>query len=258
MILNNQKKISYLPVNFPSNPDNVRAYTTLITGGVSTGDYSEYNLAAHVGDDLTVVTENRAKLVEDLALPSEPVWLDQVHSDTVIYVDEVLALKSSEHPLLQADASITENKGVVCAVLTADCLPVFFCNQSGTEVAVAHAGWRGLHAGVISNTLNQMKSSVDTIMVSFGPAIGPEVFEVGDEVRQAFVDKDPLNAPAFAETEKGHYLCDIYQLARNELKAVGITQVSGGNFCTYSENKRFYSYRRDGVTGRMASLIWLD
>jgi len=257
MTLGREISASYLPVNFLDNPANVKAYTTLITGGASSGDYSEYNLATHVGDDFAAVSQNRAKLIDDLSLPSGPVWLDQVHSDKVIYVDE-LALKLSENHLIQADASITGSRGVVCAVLTADCLPVFFCNRSGTEVAVAHAGWRGLHAGIISNTLSNMKSSADTILVSLGPAIGPDVFEVGDEVMQAFVDKDELNALAFTETSKGQYLCDIYRLARNELKTAGVKQVTGGDFCTYSEHKRFYSYRRNHVTGRMASLIWLD
>jgi YfiH family protein len=256
--LDSQINASYLPVNFLDNPANVKAYITLITGGVSSGDYSEYNLAAHVGDDLAAVSQNRAKLIDDLSLPSEPVWLDQVHSNKAVYVDDGLSLKLSENHRIQADASITGSRGVVCTVLTADCLPVFFCNQSGTEVAVAHAGWRGLHAGIISNTLSNMKSSADTILVSLGPAIGPDVFEVGDEVRQAFVDKDELNALAFIETSKAQYLCDIYRLARNELKTAGVKQVTGGDFCTYSEHKRFYSYRRNRVTGRMASLIWLD
>ena len=258
MILGSLSNSSYLPVSFLGNPANVRAYTTLITGGVSSGDYSEYNLAAHVGDELASVSENRAKLVEDLLLPAEPVWLDQIHSDKAIYLDGELALKMPENHLIQADASITGSRSVVCAVLTADCLPVFFCNQSGTEVAVAHAGWRGLHAGIINTTLSKMKSSADTISVSLGPAIGPDVFEVGNEVRQAFVDKDEFNALAFTESSKGHYLCDIYRLARNELKTIGVKQVTGGDFCTYSDHKRFYSYRRNRVTGRMASLIWLD
>ena len=258
MKLSDQKKSSYLSISFSDNPVNVRAYTTLITGGFSTGGYSEYNLAAHVDDDLSAVKENRTKLIEDLALPSEPVWLDQVHSDTVIHVDEKIALEQSGTSVLQADASVTEKKGVVCAVLTADCLPVFLCNRSGTEVAVAHAGWRGLHAGVISNTLNAMKSSVDNLLASLGPAIGPEVFEVGEEVMQVFVDKDDLNASAFVESRKGHYLCDIYRLARIELQSAGVKQVTGGNFCTYSERDRFYSYRRQKKTGRMANLIWLE
>ncbi len=255
---NNPQKSSYLSVKFSGNPNNVRAYTTLTGGGFSTGDYAEYNLATHVGDDLPAVKKNRAKLNKTLKLPAEPVWLDQVHSDTVVRVDEKIALKASMSAALQADASVTGMRGVVCAVLTADCLPVFFCNQSGTEIAIAHAGWRGLHAGIISNTLNTMESSTDKVLVSLGPAIGSEVFEVGEEVRQAFIEKDDLNASAFVATGQGHYLCDIYRLARIELQSVGVKQVSGGDFCTYTERERFYSYRRQNKTGRMASLIWLE
>ena len=258
MKLHSQKKASYLPIDFIDNPANVRAYTSLSTGGFSKGDFSEYNLATHVGDDASSVKENRVKLVEDLALPSEPVWLDQVHGNIVINVDEKIDAQLSDNLVLTADASITGTKGVVCAVLTADCLPVFICEKSGAEVAIAHAGWRGLHAGIISKTLHEMKSSVDSLAVSLGPAIGPEVFEVGAEVMQAFVDKDSLNASAFVENNSGHYLCDIYQLARIELQAAGVKRVNGGNFCTFSERERFYSYRRQQKTGRMASVIWLE
>jgi YfiH family protein len=257
MTLSKQDISSYLAIEFSATPDNVRACTTLISGGFSTGHYSEYNLATHVGDELSAVKENREKLVRDLALPAEPVWLDQVHSNHVIYVDENNISNTSGLTDLKADASITSKKEVVCAVLTADCLPVFICDQSGTEVAVVHAGWRGLHAGIICNTLSAMKSSTDELLVVLGPAIGPKVFEVGVEVMQAFVDKDDLNAEAFVETGKNHYLCDLYQLARNELKTAGVKQVTGGGFCTYSEPERFYSYRRQKITGRMASLIWL-
>ncbi len=254
MKLNNQKQQpSYLAVNWSNEPRNVHACTTLRMGGVSKGDCSEYNLATHVGDDLQAVNTNRLKLVEDLQLPSEPVWLDQVHSNKVISAD----VYASSQSIVQADASVSGSKGVVCAVLTADCLPIFFCNQSATEVAVAHAGWRGLHAGIISNTVKAMKSLANEIQVSLGPAIGPEVFEVGEDVFSAFVDKNSMNKSAFVATKKGHYLCNIYQLARIELHSVGIEQITGGDYCTYTENMKFYSYRRQQNTGRMASLIWL-
>jgi YfiH family protein len=245
---------SYLPANWTDKPGNVYAVTTLRSGGASTGDYSEYNLATHVGDDPQSVITNREKLVKDLKLPAEPVWLDQVHSNKVIRTDENMA---SELPL-QADASVSNVSGSVCAVLTADCLPVFFCNQSGTEVAVAHAGWRGLHAGILSHTLEAMRSPADEILASLGPAIGPQSFEVGEEVFQAFVEKSEVNKNAFVATAKGHYLCDIYELARIELQSAGIDRISGGGFCTYRENHRFYSYRRQQNTGRMASLIWFQ
>ena len=262
MKLNNQKDhYSYLSPGWLNKPENVQAYTTLITGGFSTGDYSQYNLAVHVGDDLQAVKANRTKLVEDLGLPSEPVWLEQVHSNKVILADEKTVLPASDieasQSFVQADASISRTKGVVCAVLTADCLPVFFCNRSGTEVAIAHAGWRGLHAGIISNTVKTMQSSAEEILVSLGPAIGVKAFEVGKEVFHAFVDENRENESAFVKTRKHHYLCDIYQLARIELQSVGVTQVAGENYCTYSEDQRFYSYRRQRNTGRMASIIWL-
>lgn len=244
--------LSYLPANWSGKPQNVTAVTSLRCGGVSTGGYADYNLATHVGDESQAVMTNRAKLAVDLQLPSQPIWLEQVHSNKVIVADH----ETLKQPRIQADASVTRTKGVVCAVLTADCLPVFFCDQAGTEVAVAHAGWRGLHAGIISNTVNTMKAAPAEIFVSLGPAIGPQSFEVGEDVFHAFVDKDEHNKTAFVETAKGHYLCDLYQLARLELQSIGINKIAAGDFCTYRENHRFYSYRRQQNTGRMASLIW--
>ncbi len=251
------RKSSYLaadwsPAGF-EKPENVHAYTTLRNGGVSTGDYGEYNLAKHVGDEVQAVNSNRAMLVEDLQLPAEPVWLEQVHSNIVACADEIAA-----EEIVQADASYSRNKGVVCAVMTADCLPVFFCNPAGSEVAVAHAGWRGLHAGILTNTAAAMQTPADEILVSLGPAIGPQVFEVGEEVLHAFVSKNSINEAAFVATSEGHFLCNIYQLARIELHSIGIGCVAGGGACTHSESQRFYSYRRKQNTGRMASLIWLS
>lgn len=244
-------KLSYLPASWTHRPANVHAVTTLKQGGVSTGDYSEYNLATHVGDDVLAVEKNRQKLMNDLQLPAQPVWLEQVHSNIIINAGEKAAT-------LQADASFSRLPGVVCAVLTADCLPVFFCNSAGTEVAVAHAGWRGLHAGILSKTVAAMHTSNDEIQVSLGPAIGPQAFEVGEEVLQAFVEKNGQNESAFSATRPGHFLCDIYQLARIELAALSVNQVTGGDYCTYDESQRFYSYRRHKNTGRMASLIWME
>ncbi len=247
---------AYLNANWTQiqneKPDNIHAVTTLRSGGFSKATFNEFNLANHVSDEINAVTNNRAKLVEDLQLSAEPVWLEQVHSNKVICADDV----SSNVPL-QADASFSRKKGVVCAVLTADCLPVFFCNRAGSEVAVAHAGWRGLHAGILSNTVAAMESVNGDILVSLGPAIGPQAFEVGVEVFKAFVEKNSDNEAAFSASKNGRYLCDMYQLARIELLAIGITQVAGGEYCTYSDAKQFYSYRRSSVTGRMASVIWL-
>jgi len=191
-------KVCYLSASWPNKPENISAVTTLIHGGFSRGEFSEYNLAMHVGDDAEAVKTNRAKLLADLQLPSEPVWLAQGHSDKVIRVDAPLL----DNFTPQADASVSAARGVVCAVMTADCLPVFFCDEAGTEVAVAHAGWRGLHAGIISNTVKAMNTSVEKIQVSLGPAIGPSNFEVGEEVLQAFVDKNRLNKIAFAKRKK--------------------------------------------------------
>lgn len=251
----------YLPADWPINevarpgaskPGNVHACTTLRSGGVSTGDYSEYNLADHVGDDPQAVLSNRKKLVAELHLPSEPAWLEQVHSNKVVRADELAAGQT-----VQADASITSSKGVVCAVMTADCLPVFICNRAGTEVAVAHAGWRGLHGGIITNTVKAMSSSADELLVSLGPAIGPDAFEVGKDVLQAFVDRNSANRSAFVATTEGHYLCDIYRLAGIELRSIGVDKIAGGERCSYREEQQFFSYRRQQQTGRMASLIWL-
>jgi len=246
-------KYSYLSAPWINKPDNVHAVTTLRTGGQSQGQYADYNLAMHVGDDMLAVENNRNQLMNDLHLPSEPIWLEQVHSDKVFN-----ASRQVLNQLPHADASVTQQKGVVCTVMTADCLPVFFCNQAGTEVAVAHAGWRGLHAGIISNTVKAMKSSASEIFVSLGPAIGAQSFEVGVDVFSAFVSKNPLNESAFIATSKEHFLCDIYCLAKIELLSLGIEQIAGGDSCTYVQNQQFYSFRREGITGRMASLIWMS
>ena len=248
-------KSSYLPVDWPaSRPKNVHAVTTLRNGGNSTGDYSEFNLAMHVGDDELSVRSNRKKLHDDLKLPAEPVWLEQVHSNKVLR----LTTENAADTVPVADASVTSKPGIVCAVMTADCLPVFFCNQKGTEVGVAHAGWRGLHAGILSNTLDVMHSPSSEIHVHLGPAIGPLAFEVGREVYQAFLEINPENAPAFVENSKNHYLCDIYQLACIELKSQGVRNITGGGHCTFNENDCFYSFRQQQNTGRMANLIWMD
>lgn len=256
---------SYLTIDWAIKPVNVRAYTTLISGGFSSGDYAEFNLASHVDDDLTAVKANRKKLSSDLNLPTEPVWLEQVHGDKVIVADEIdsfLSTGEGSRSIPQADASIARKKGTVCVALTADCLPVFFCNQSGSEVAVAHAGWRGLCAGVIHRTIEKMHSPVEEILISFGPAIGEGAFEVGEEVKQAFTKKDQCYNLAFKPVpdieQKRYYLCDIYLLARIELQLLGVdpARITGSKYCTYSEANRFYSYRRQKQTGRMANLIW--
>jgi len=229
-------------------PNGVHAATTLRAGGVSTGPYASLNPASHVGDDIEAVLQNRRLLRAKLALPAEPVWLAQVHGNRVVKAEA-----ASPPP---ADASYTEAPGVVCAVLTADCLPLLFCSLDGRRIAAAHAGWRGLLDGIIRNTVTALGEG--ELLVWLGPAIGPDAFEVGEEVRAAFVQKSPFYAEAFKPKAGGKWLADIYELARIELKAVGVTKIYGGRFCTVTEQDRFFSYRRDTVTGRMATLIWRD
>ncbi len=242
--------ISWLRPEWPA-PPRVRACTTTRLGGVSEGPYASLNLAGHVGDDGTHVLENRRRLNTALHLPGEPLWLQQVHG--VAAVDA-----GCGEPECEADASYTWHRDVVCAVLTADCLPVLLCDVDGGVVAAVHAGWRGLLDGVIENTVRAMDRPGSRVLAWLGPAIGPEVFEVGDEVRAAFVARAPRAAAAFQPTSAGRWLADIYQLACQRLGEVGVDAVYGGHWCTVSDPARFYSYRRDRVTGRMASLIWLD
>lgn len=231
-------------------PAGVKAAVTLRTGGVSSAAYASLNPAAHVADQPEAVSANRVIIKQMLGLPAEPVWLQQVHGTDVVRADQVVDVP-------EADASFTDRAGVVCAVLTADCLPVLFCGDDGRVLAAAHAGWRGLHAGVLDQTVNSM--ACRQISVFLGPAIGPDDFEVGDEVREAFVSRDSHNAAAFVRQTSGTWLADIYQLARINLQALGIEQIYGGGWSTVAEPQRFYSYRRDGAaTGRMASLIWRD
>lgn len=242
-------------------PANIHAATTLRTGGVSRETYYCLNPAAHVSDDGGRVKQNRRIIKEMLDLPAEPVWLEQIHSNRV-----VKAVKTAS--LQQADASYTDEPDVVCAVLTADCLPLLVCSRDGTQVAAIHAGWRGLLAGVISNTVSAMQiprspllgknGAGKDLMVWLGPAIGPDCFEVGTEVREAFIQKSAAFNNAFKKQSNGKWLADIYQLARDELTALGIANVYGGTHCTVTEHESFYSYRRDTQTGRMATLIWME
>lgn len=231
-------------------PESIRACSTTRNGGVSLPPYDALNLGNHVGDDAEKVRINRQILSDKAGLPSMPHWLEQVHGTRAIRID------SMQQPAVCGDAVYTDQKGKVCAVMTADCLPVLFCSAAGDEVAAAHAGWRGLCAGVLEETLSCFRARPSQIMAWLGPAIGPEKFEVGPEVREAFIQHDAMAISAFrANGDK--FLADIYQLARLRLRAGGVTQVFGGELCTVSDPRRFFSYRRDGVTGRMASLVWL-
>lgn len=232
-------------------PKNVSSCSTTRAGGVSLPPFDSLNLGDHVDDRPEAVSENRQRLVELAQLPQQPVWLEQVHGTHVLHLD------GGEPKNKQADAVYSNQAGQVCAIMTADCLPVLFCNQAGTEVAAAHAGWRGLCNGVLENTVRQFISPANEIMAWLGPAIGAKKFEVGAEVRQAFINQSPDLASAFIP-HNGKYLADIYLLARKKLNAIGINAIYGGDFCTVSDENRFFSYRREGKTGRMASLIWVN
>ena len=238
--------IEFIIPDWPA-PPNVRALVTTRHGGVSSGPYASLNLGDHVGDSPAAVAENRRLLRAHL--PAEPVWLKQVHGKRCL--DAAQAQVGSE-----ADAAFARTPGVVCTVLTADCLPMLLCDRQGTVVAAAHAGWRGLAAGVIESTVAAMGLPGEQLMAWLGPAIGPENFEVGDEVRAIFVAHDPQAANAFVPQGNGKWLCDIYALAQQRLRALGVCRIAGPDFCTLRDARRFYSYRREGVTGRMASLIW--
>jgi len=230
-------------------PAQVRACTTTRIGGISQPPYDTLNLASHVGDDPQAVAENRRRLREYLALPAEPRWLNQVHGSCA--ADAALVADPCD-----ADASFTALPGVVCAVLTADCLPLLLCNRAGTKVAAVHAGWRGLHGGVIEQTVRALNLPGSELLAWLGPAIGPDAFEVGGEVREAFISVEARAAEAFRPHGE-RWLADLYLLARQRLASVGVTQVNGGDRCTFSEPEKFYSYRREAKTGRMASLIWI-
>lgn len=276
-------------------PPAVRALVTERTGGVSTGPYAALNLGARAGDDPAAVAENRRRLCAAGALPAEPEWLCQVHGTDVIELDEHTAGSSSpdasaeapaaaeisfesdlDEPVrfapdfgapasgvdaaaaMEADAAVTGTHGVVCAVLTADCLPVFLAARDGRRVGVAHAGWRGLAAGVLERAVAAMRTPPAELAAWLGPAIGPEAFEVGADVVAAFGDAGFDTEAAMHANARGRWQADLYALARQSLARAGVTDVHGGGFCTYAEPERFFSHRRDGPCGRFASVIWID
>jgi YfiH family protein len=212
------------------------------------------NLGTHCGDEETAVARNRALLRN--YLPAEPVWLRQEHGTRVFRHANAGVLPPAAADLV-ADAQFATGPGQVCAILSADCLPVLLCNREGTRVAAAHAGWRGLAAGVLEQTVQSLECAPATLLAWLGPAIGPGAFEVGDDVRTAFISRDDRAAAAFVQ-HAGRWLCNLYALARQRLEHAGVNEITGGGYCTYSEPERFFSYRRDKVTGRMASLVWLQ
>ncbi|MEO5342961.1 MAG: laccase domain-containing protein [Gammaproteobacteria bacterium SHHR-1] len=304
--------MTWLQPDWPAPPQ-VRAASTSRLGGLSQGPYAGLNLATHVGDDAQSVADNRALLQQALALPGPPLWLEQVHGCEVA----CLEMPPREFLPIQADASYSNHPGAVCAVMTADCLPLLLCDRTGSEVAAVHAGWRGLCDGVIEAAVARFSAPPAELLAWLGPAIGPQAFEVGAEVREAFVRRDAVAAEAFVPAglgtrdsglenaasrtnltaqaakplaslvrgiggrgvgERGDvptqaicsspesrapspvnkYFADIFLLARQRLQTLGIDQISGGGLCTYSDPEHFFSYRRDGVCGRMATLIWIE
>ncbi|WKD50262.1 peptidoglycan editing factor PgeF [Microbulbifer spongiae] len=247
----------YLIPSWPAAPS-VRAVTSLRSGGHSSGAFASFNLATHVGDEESAVAANRRQLCDEMQLPAVPQWLEQIHSDRIVEARNDALVRT-------ADASFSLRTGTVCAVLTADCLPVLVCDKAGTRVAAAHAGWRGLANGVLRNTVIALDCDPADLLVWLGPAIGPDAFETGVEVLEAFFG----NAQSVAHTraiaqcfrphrqKPLHFLADIYALARAELMALGVEAVYAGTYCTVTEPDQFFSYRREKTTGRMATLIWL-
>lgn len=247
----------YLIPEWPA-PSSVACCITTRNGGKSLGNYANNNLALHVGDQEAVVQQNRDALCKSLELNQTPQWLEQIHGVRVVEA-------KNDGRVRTADASFTREKGVACAVMTADCLPILVCNQQGTQVAAVHAGWRGLAKGVVSNALTEFKCPMTQIMAYLGPAISQPHFEVGIEVLEEFFQMartaqhaDAIGAAFKPSSRPLHFHADIYALARAELQALGVTAIYGGNYCTYADAEHFYSYRRDKTTGRMASLIWLQ
>lgn len=236
-------------------PPSVRALSTTRNGGQGVGPYASFNLSNYVGDAPETVTRNRALLQAQAGLPSAPHWLTQVHGTCVLELD--ISADKTAAPS-EADAAITAARGVVCAVQTADCLPVLLCDMAGTRIGAVHAGWRGLAGGVIEAALMRLNTPAVKILAWLGPAIGPDAFEVGDEVRAAFVNDMAEASRCFRGHTVGKWYADLAQLARLRLQRAGVTQVYGGGWCTFSESQQFFSYRRDQVTGRMATLIWLE
>ena len=240
---------NFLTADWPA-PANVKTLITTRNGGVSEGVYRSLNVGSHVGDNLEAVLRNREIVQEQVGLPVA--YLNQIHSTIVVNAAEALGNTPD------ADASVDTTGTVACASMTADCLPVLFCHQSGNVVAAAHAGWRGLAGGILQNTVRAMSVPAHEIMAYLAPAIGAESFEVGGDVQAAFCAPNPAAQSCFAPLGNGKYLADIYGLARQILQQAGVSRIYGGDFCTVKESDRFFSYRRDGQTGRMASAVWIE
>ena len=245
-----QNKLDLITPQWPA-PANIRAAITTRAGGVSLPPYDSLNLGDHVGDVAKAVAENRAHLTTALALPTPPCWITQTHS--------TIAVDTTDWQIaMEADASYSTTVGHVCIVMTADCLPILLCNQAGDYVAAIHAGWRGLADGIIEATIAKAPCPAAQLMAYLGPAIGPAAFDAGDDVYAAFTDQNPADASGFKPQADGKWKVDMYHIARQRLAAIGMTAVYGEASCTVSQPERFFSYRREGDTGRIASLIWIE
>lgn len=243
---------TYLQADWPVVPG-VRALCTLRAGGVSLAPFDSFNFGQRVGDDPAALEQNLLRLSAAAQLPGPPQWLEQVHGVEVVDLDQPGSRR--------ADAALTRRAGVVCAIQTADCLPVLLTATDGSAVAAAHAGWRGLAGGVLTHTVAALQAAATPgigLQAWLGPAIGQDRFEVGDDVRTAFCDADAAAAAAFVANDRGRWQADLYALARRALAAQGVTAVSGGGWCTHAQGDQFYSYRRAARTGRMASLVWIQ
>jgi YfiH family protein len=247
--------VEWLTPSWPV-PANVRALSTLRGGGASAEPYASLNLGNHVQDSPAAVAENRSRLRAAAGLPAEPAWLAQVHGVRIADLDlSTAGVSASGSP---ADGAITRVPGRICAILTADCLPVLMASEAGDAVAAAHAGWRGLAGGVLEAAVRALDVAASSLIVWLGPAIGPGHFEVGPEVRDEFVQSDPGALTAFAPNSRGRFMADLPGLARRRLEHLGVTRIYGEAACTYGQPELYFSYRRDGRTGRQATLIWLQ
>lgn len=240
----------YITPDWPA-PPSIKALTTTRHGGMSHSPFHTFNLADHVGDEPDRVATNRHLLHKKFSLPTQPIWLNQTHSTHIIDAATVTGIPT-------ADASYSNKPNVVCAVLSGDCLPLLICDKAATVVSAIHAGWKGLANGVIENTINTLPVKPSDLLVWLGPAIGDQVYEVGWNVVSAFTQHDPAAIDVFVPLDSTHWLANLYALARMRLSRLGVTQIYGGNHCTYTEKNLFYSFRREGITGRMATLIWRE
>ena len=258
-----------LPIVLPNwpGPPGVRVATTTRLGGISAAPFDTFNLATGIGDSPAAVAENRTRLTRALRLPEAPRWLKQVHGTRVVdaqSVGEPAAKPSAGAPadppvtLVEADAIVARHPGPVCVVLTADCIPVVISDRNGSRVAIAHAGWRGLAAGVLETTVAALGGPSKALIGWLGPGIGVDHYEVNDDVRDVFLAHAPDDATAFVPSQPGRWLADLFELARRRLHRAGVVSVYGGEHCTFSDPDRFYSYRRDGATGRIATIAWIE